>query len=521
MSVARSVTATLVSTGSSSWQAPIGVPTPTFGINQTAPAQPSPWTSTVSGWYYVCPSCAGATNTSNTNGYPTKPRTSIPSTLAAGSVVILAGSTISGNQSFTANGTAASPIFVRGVDYASRPKLTAGQLVTGSYVILENIHWGAANASSTDFGVGAQEGSDHIVFRNCETSGNLNRAGGIGLGSWGYSGTQSLSHVVVNNCHLHDIGDVNSSLDQDAHCIVVNGSVDNLWVTYNTIERCSGDAIQIEAQAGRRPKIHHVYYGKNHSSFNRQSGGGIKHATDIIFSQNRLHDFEANSGGPGPCIAFQYGPEQVWLLYNELYNCAIGIAMLGNNGPGDGLFQYAIGNRIYDIQADPSYNTYNQGGFVIYGGTNVTLVNNTIDNATSGINIMPGVSSVTLVNNIVSNRTLSGQHHHDIYWETLASLGTVSNNLFYNAGGTRFVWDGVSRTTVPSQCQDCGVGNPMYVDLANADYHLQASSPAVNTGTVSSVYATFQARYGLSIAVDADGNARPAGAAWDIGAFEH
>ena len=61
------------------WTPPIGIPVPPFGITQVAPPLPNPWTSNVSGFYYVR---EGGTNTGN--GYPTNPRNDIPRTLPAG-----------------------------------------------------------------------------------------------------------------------------------------------------------------------------------------------------------------------------------------------------------------------------------------------------------------------------------------------------------------------------------------------------------------------------------------------------
>ena len=499
------------------WKAPIGVPAPSFGLDESAPAMPNPWNAVVSGWYYVCPSCAGATDNSNPNGYPAKARQTIPSPLGAGSTVIVSGQ-VDTDESFTGNGSASAPIFIRGVDYPSRPKLTGAQTVSGSYVILENIHWGPANAADGDFGVSVYEGNHHIAIRDCELSGNLNRSGGIGLGSWDYGGSQSLSNVVVNNCSVHDIGDVAASNDQDAHCITVNGSVDHLWVTYNTLARCSGDGMQVEAQQGRRDKIHHVYFAKNTSHHHRQTGAWIKHATDVIFSQNVMHDFSPNSGGSGAGTGFQYGPEQVWLLFNETYNAPAGIAMVSNDPPGDGLYQYAIGNVIHDIHGPANANPYDQGAIIVRGGTHVSLVNNTIDRFDSGINVLPGMDNVSIVNNIVSNRAVSGSDDNDLYVE--GSTVVLGANLFFNSSGYRFNLNGSTSTSPPGQCQGCTTGDPLFLNSSAADYRLQAGSAAINAGASSDVYAAFQTRYGISIAVDADGKSRPAGA-WDVGAYQH
>lgn len=162
------------------WQQPIGIPAPAFGVNETAPAAPNPWDSThttSSGrqFYYVCPTCSGHTDSANPYGYPSKPRDTIPATLPAGTVVEVHGQ-IDTNPSFTSQGTVGNPVFVRGADYASRPKLTAGQAISGSYVILENMWWGPLDSADNDFGVGASEGSDHIAIRDCEVSGNLKQS---------------------------------------------------------------------------------------------------------------------------------------------------------------------------------------------------------------------------------------------------------------------------------------------------------------------------------------------------------
>lgn len=51
--------------------------------------------------------------------------------------------------------------------------------------------------------------------------------------------------------------------------------------------------------------------------------------------------------------------------------------------------------------------------------------------------------------------------------------------------------------------------DPRFVDVASMNYHLQADSPAVDSGLATSIYS-----------VDKDGVPRPQGAGWDIGAYE-
>ncbi len=502
------------------WQPPIGIPTPPFGIAESAPAAPNPWTSAVAGYYYVCPTCAGHTDSANPYGYPSKPRDTIPATLPAGSVVEVHGQ-IDTNQSFTSQGTVGSPVFVRGADYASRPKLTAGQGVSGSYVIMENIWWGPLDSADNDFGVGASEGSDHIAIRDCEVSGNLNRAGGFGLGSWGYTGAQSLSYVVINNCNIHHVGDVNAATDQDSHGITVNGSVDHLWVTYNEISYTSGDAMQVEAQQGRNDKIHHVYYGKNHAHHNKQTGGAVKHATDVIFSQNTVHDHRAGNSSQGACMNTLYGPEYMWFLFNEVYNCNIGIGLFGNDGTA-GQYAFVIGNIIHNIHAANPTDPYNAGAIVGYGGVNVYYINNTIYDVDAGFNLPPGWTSIQLHNNIIANRTNTSTY--DIYIESDPTRLTIQNDLFPSS--PRFYWGGTIYTSLASFQSGTGKGqsslsaDPLFTNPGSNNFSLQSTSPAIDAGALHPAYATFQTRYGIDISKDFTGAARPQGAAWDIGAYE-
>jgi hypothetical protein len=505
----------------------MGVPIPDFGIAETAPSAPSPWNasqSTNSGYrfYYVCPGCSGATDSSNASGYPGRARQTIPSPLTGPSVVMLDGQ-IDSNMSFTGTGSPSAPVFVTSFNPSSPAHLTVTLAPSGSYIIVDGLWFGPRDTSDPEFGVYVGEGSSHIAIRNSEFAGNLNRAGGIALGTWGYTGTNSVSYVVVDHNSIHDIGDVSAVSDQDAHCIVVNGSDDHIWVTYNTLQYCSGDAIQIEAQTGRNQYIHHVYYGKNQAHHNRQTGGWVKHATDVIFSQNVAHDFRQNSGGPGSCYGFQYGPEMVWFLFNEGYACNIGFDLAGND-PVNGQYSFIIGNIIHDTNSQLPTDVYNAGAMVIRGGTAVYVLSNTMYNVDAGVNVPPGSTAFYYYNNIVANR--SNASAYDLYLEGNISV-SIQNNIF-SAAGPRFEQNGIIQTSVADfqastgTCQGCMSADPLFVNAPGGDFRLAPGSPGIDAGSsaVSTVYDTFKSRYGIDISKDFAGAPRPQGAGWDIGAFE-
>jgi Domain of unknown function (DUF5123)/IPT/TIG domain len=83
---------------------------------------------------------------------------------------------------------------------------------------------------------------------------------------------------------------------------------------------------------------------------------------------------------------------------------------------------------------------------------------------------------------------------------TTSSQLTLSNNLYFNRG------------SAPSWDSSPVVLNPLFVDAANGNFRLQATSPAIDKGT--STVTTI-------VTTDADGAARLQGSAVDIGAFEY
>src|SRR4029079_19164191 len=60
--------------------------------------------------------------------------------------------------------------------------------------------------------------------------------------------------------------------------------------------------------------------------------------------------------------------------------------------------------------------------------------------------------------------------------------------------------------------------DPQFVNPAGIDFHLRSTSPALAAGEVNTAYATFQQRYGISIAKDIEGTPRPQ--AYAIGAYD-
>jgi len=149
------------------------------------------------------------------------------------------------------------------------------------------------------------------------------------------------------------------------------------------------------------------------------------------------------------------------------------------------------------------------GGFgVQLGGTantrnTFTLVNNTIaDNSVAGIvyELSAAGSSVTMVNNILARS--GGTADIQVTQAGRQRLRDLSiRNCLIGRQGTLMVVGRNGNIT----------GDPLFVDPANGDYHLRASSPAINAGDNSAPNLP---------STDLDGNPRIVGPAVDIGAYE-
>ena len=528
--VASATTMTVV-VWDEAWLAPIGIPRPSFGVTETAPAPPNPWNSSTPGFFYVdTTGNYGACDDRNPNGFPSAggARCTVPVTLGPGSYVEVHGAQPY-SLSFSWNGTAdawlpntSGPVWVRGQDYASRPKITGSwQTNSSAYIIMENLNFAAASSTSTAFGVGFRDGAanHHLAVRNSEVAGGntdnsiTSNGAAFGIGDWGYnSGPNTVHDVVIDNVNVHDLGPATPVGDTDWHGVAINGQASNIWITRSSFVRCSGDSIQIEAQNGYKARIHHIYFGRNTSSNNRQSGGWVKNAQDVIFSQNSADTFAPNTGGPGACYGAQYDHDYLWFLFNTCHNSPIGIDLASDSGSADNV--YMIGNLMWHITAN-TFQPYNTGAFVIRSNRNNYVVNNTVYDYVGGLSMPPGAGNIVIQNNIFQHRNASGGY--EWYTESSGTSLTLANNLFYNNGAAP------NATTPWSGCVNCLNQDPLFVNPAATDLHLQTSpvpSPAVDHGTASSVYDTFVNRYGLSISYDADGKPRPQGAGWDMGAYE-
>src|SRR6266850_1966719 len=208
-------------------------------------------------------------------------------------------------------------------------------------------------------------------------------------------------------------------------------------------------------------------------------------------------------------------------------------------GPADSV---TIEQNMFDVPGDNM-----QGAMISISAPpvqNLTFRNNIFMNGSqtplgSAINIM-GYSGTgllnTVLNTIIANNTFVRTGGNNLAYCVNLHDGvqnaTVMNNAFYNCGGSLFgyvstapLFGGTTSgitignnsvfTTdgVPplggANPNDVWMVDPMFLNMATRDFHIQAASPLINTG------ATLP-----QVTNDYDGVSRPQGGAYDIGALE-
>jgi len=407
--------------------------------------------------YYV------ATNGSDSNpgtlASPWKTITKAANTLVAGDAVSIRGGTYR-EQILPKNSGSASAGFIA---YAAYPGETvtvdgSGGLNNGNWsgvFSLSNRHYiqvsGLRFINSPGFGVYMNNSTNVRVLNNYTNS-------------TAYSGVYAISSDTVT-VDGNEIVNANTGFSQESISMV---STNNFAVSNNRIHEGNMEGIDAKVGATNGKIFGNTVY--NMSRIGIYVDGWDTPADTIEIYRNTVFNSKSAASGAGE-DGIRLGGERsgnisnVKIYNNILYNLA-----------GSGVF---LANWTESGYSEPKF-------------TNISIYNNTAYKcgfrSGGGIGIQGSQNSGILVRNNVISQAKA--------FNIQASSGTtISNNLFEggSAAGTSPV-----------------AGNPLFADAVNSNFHLQSSSPAINTGTTTSAPTT-----------DFDLNARPQGGQVDIGAFEY
>ena len=538
--------------GSTDYEPPIGIPSPSFGIEEPTysasihcPNWPLNVNSKANGDNYDCyyiDNSVSCTDSGNLYGYPDNPRCTLPEgSLSAGAFVDVRGGvttpyTAGGDRfDWTGTGTPQDYILITGKNAAQAPILSEfihiGTGNSASYMILENMKikppkYGISLRPTTD-----GHDIDHISLRNLEIrgTGNFKVCSSVSVGLYNtqdYPNSET-SNVVVYNVTSYDSGQWNATSEDDCSSFYMQGNSHYFWVLDSLSYRTGGDSVAGGHAANRTSS--HYYIGGNNFYQNRENGIDIKEINNIVISGNTIYNHRPIDSAPGEAIVIHYGshsvgPNEAWVIFNTIHDNENGIVFtMADNA-------YIIGNLIYEINhTNPDWNptsAYSNGaGIHIRGVDKAYVTGNTLYGYDTGIQIPLGSSEYHIENNILSNRREPSGY--EVHIASGATSVDFDYNLFhYSEASSLFGYDSSSPRDLSylqgvGVCLHCLEDDPLFADTGNNNFELVGGSPAIDTGMVSSVYQTFFDTYGENISRDMNGIIRPQGSAWDIGAYEY
>jgi hypothetical protein len=252
------------------------------------------------------------------------------------------------------------------------------------------------------------------------------------------------------------------------------------------------------------------------------------------------------------CVSFTRNANYVRIENFEIRNCTVGVISADNVGATHG---YIYGNDIHHLShhgidldnsshnftidsnvihdldtTNPDWNTY--GIYVAKDTSYTTVINNVFYNIKKGwiIHLYKHGSQNPQRNTKIINNTFAGESARFVGQIIIAAMSPnllIENNIFYNpkTAAIRAYYDNAGKNIIVrnnitnvnamcsyTYCRGLTFSNnrtncdPIFVDPAKHDYHLQSASPAINKGT-------------YYVGYDADRNTRVGNP--DIGAYEY
>lgn len=352
------------------------------------------------------------------------------------------------------------------------------------------------NGNTTDGG-GIYSYIASPTITDCIISGNT--ASQLGGGVYLF-----LSPIIMNNCIIDS--NTTSSNGGGLYLSGSSATISNCTFSNNTATVRGGGISSI----GGSPIITKCTFSDNNSSVSE--GGGLYTTSTGTVSNCSFN--KNTAGGPGGGIASRYSAPTV-------SDCTF-----TNNtaSDGGGLYYINISTQPIITRCTISNNisTARGGGLYTYQASpkisNCLITSNTADWDGGGIdmyNSSPLITNCTFADNSAANN--GGSLHCNL------SSATITNSILWGgsaAGAANEVY--FSDSTIDTNYSDIqggvtGTGNidvdPMFVGGGN--YHLTSGSPCLDKGTDDMV------TYPSLPANDIDGESRPQGATYDIGADEY
>ncbi|MEQ1743809.1 MAG: choice-of-anchor Q domain-containing protein [Saprospiraceae bacterium] len=302
------------------------------------------------------------------------------------------------------------------------------------------------------------------VLNNCTFSTNS-------AGNQGGAIFHQAEILTLNNCSLN-----NNTAENGGGLLVLAGGVLATDCTFsgNTATMTSGGAVDIWGFPSEAFTFLRCTFSDNSAT----NGGAVSLDIDYTLTLEALFDrctFSGNSATNGGAL-YTAGSHDAGTLNVTLLNC-----------------------RLFDNTAGERGGAFCSGGN--YGSGFSKMYHCTFYNNTATL----GGGAVGTSNYIANQPTPS--LHNCIAWNNSSTFGQTVNGQ----GGVLIQYSLIQESGCPTGA-GCGVSlynlDPLFINVAAHDFHLQSNSPAKNTGA------------NVPVTQDFDGTSRPQGPAFDMGAFE-
>lgn len=468
-----------------------------------------------------------------------------------GTVIFVRGGAYTERVIWSVSGTEAEPIVLRNYP-GEQVAIDGGELVVGSgldplmliegqsYITIEGLeirNWKTAVQDHLPVGLlirATEDGSVgcegialrrlkiHGIWQTYDNGSNSNDgdyfgsdAHGIAVYGNGATAVSAISDLLIHQCEVYDLKLGTSE------ALVLNGNVRDFVISDTLVRDCNNIGIDFIGFEGT------------------SSDESLDQARDGVITRCEVYNI-STEGNPGYRTgSAQYsfsaggiyvdGGRDIVIENNKIYGCNIGCEIASEH---DGKRTERITLRSNFIYNNQEFTGLAMGGFASSGrgiAVDCKIVNNTFwgnssDDSSRGYNgqihLQWDVVDCVFKNNIVVANPNTGIMIGDpSSGYTRHSGNTYDYNAYYNPGEESSVWirNGVGRNYTQWKSAVNGEANsfngidPEFLDTANADFNLQATSPLRNQGISE----------GIDVGSwDIDGEARVSESSIDIGADE-
>ena len=338
----------------------------------------------------------------------------------------------------------------------------------------------------------------HNIEHNGTT---VNGTDAHGIAVHGTSGTTAITNIIIDGNQLYALK-LGSS-----EALVINGNVDGWQITNNIVRDSNNIAIVAIGFEGTAPS-------------NDQARNGVIRGNDVYnidSNGNVAYGSERSADG-----IYVDGGTMIVIEQNKIHAADIGIEIASEHLGKASSYITVRNNFVYNnLEAGIS-----MGGYDSARGSaeHCVIVNNTFYKNAS---ITGAWGSELYIqydtrNNIIKNNIFYSKNNtpYILSWSTVMTNNVMDNNLFFNTGGAggTWQWKNVTYTTFASYQSATGndanginYSDPLLVNAATGDLHIQTGSPAINTGQTIPEAGSW----------DIDGQPRVQGSIIDLGADEN